>query len=329
MPTTCFLATAPQRQQCAFATRVTGHRIHPFDLGHGHPRFLRELNKTETTAREKTLMTLMVHLQLGKENNGLLSVTSELAARADAAVIGVAACQPMQIAFSDGFYYSGEIIEQDRKALERDISAAESEFRNSLSEKVMSIAWRSAITLAPLAVYLGHQARGADLLITTVDRDQSLFDPSRHADVGDLVMQAGRPILLVPNDTNQLKLSHVMIGWNDSREIRRATLDALPILRLAQRVTVMQLATEIERETAKKHVEDVANWLQMHKIQANPVVAPSTGNDAIALNEIAEKEAVDLLVIGAYGHSRLREWILGGVTRDLLLFARRCTLTSR
>lgn len=271
----------------------------------------------------------MVNLQVGKKNRTLLGIAAELAARMDARVIGVAACQPMQIAFSDGFYYSGELIEQDRKALEQEISAAESEFRQSLSDKEDSIVWRSAITLAPLAVYLGHQARSADLLITTVDRDRSIFDPSRHLDVGDLVMQAGRPVLLIPNDTSQLKLSHVMIGWNDSREIRRATLDALPLLQLAQRVTVVQLATEVERDTAKKHVDDVADWLQAHGVQALPMVAPSTGNDAIALNDLADKEAVDLLVIGAYGHSRLREWILGGVTRDLLLCARRCTLTSR
>lgn len=271
----------------------------------------------------------MVHVQVGKKNNALLNISAELATRLNAAVIGVAACQPMQIAFSDGFYYSGELIEQDRKALEQEISAAETEFRQLLSEQAPSITWRSTITLAPLAVYLGHQARSADLMITTVDRDRSLFDPSRHVDVGDLVMQAGRPILIVPEDANQLELSHVMIGWNDSREIRRATLDAIPLLQLSQRVTVVQLATEVERETAKKHVEDVSSWLQTHGIQASPVVSPSTGNDAVALNEIAERESVDLLVIGAYGHSRLREWILGGVTRDLLLCARRCTLTSR
>lgn len=271
----------------------------------------------------------MVNLQLGKDNEALLTLAAELACRMDAKLIGVAACQPMQIAFSDGFYYSGELIEQDRKALEKEISAAESEFRQSLSDKVTSIAWRSAITLAPLAVYLGHQARSADLLITTVDRDRSIFDPSRHVDVGDLVMQAGRPILLMPNDTQQLRLSHAMIGWNDSREIRRATLDALPLLQLAERVSVVQLATEVEKDTAKKHVDEVTVWLKTHGIQARPEVVPSTGNDAIALNDLANNEAVDLLVIGAYGHSRLREWILGGVTRDLLLCARRCTLTSR
>ena len=275
------------------------------------------------------MATLMVHLQLGQTNTGLLAIAADLARRLDAQVIGVAACQPMQIAFSDGFYYSGELMEQDRRALEEEIHIAESEFRQALIGHPRNVFWRSAITLVPLAAYLARQARGADLLITGIDRSRSLFDPSRHIDTGDLVMQSGRPVLIIPDGSDRLPLTHAMIGWNDSREIRRATFDALTLLRLANQVSIVTLAAETERETAQKHLEDVVAWLEGHGIPASPRVAPLTGNDSGQLNAIANDGAVDLMVVGAYGHSRLREWILGGVTRDLVLRAPRCTVASR
>ena len=83
-----------------------------------------------------------------------------------------------------------------------------------------------------------------------------------------------------------------------------------------------------ELEAAKKRLEDVQAWLQAHGIKAGILAAAATGDDAIRLNAIAREHKADLLVAGAYGHSRLREWVLGGVTHDLLLRAERCVLVS-
>jgi nucleotide-binding universal stress UspA family protein len=69
----------------------------------------------------------------------------------------------------------------------------------------------------------------------------------------------------------------------------------------------------------RTHLQDVVGWLKRHGIEANAVAAPSTGDDATGLKAIAQEQRVDLIVAGAYGHSRVREWVLGGVTRDLLL----------
>ena len=69
-------------------------------------------------------------------------------------------------------------------------------------------------------------------------------------------------------------------------------------------------------------------WLRWHDVVAEPLVLASNGDDVGVLNAIAQELAADLIVAGAYGHSRLREWVLGGVTRDLLLRANRCSLVS-
>jgi nucleotide-binding universal stress UspA family protein len=271
--------------------------------------------------------TLMVHVELGKSNAGILNIAAGLSARFQASVIGIAACQPAQFAYGDG-YISGEFVEQDRAEIEREAKEAEAEFRALLESRVTDLDWRCAITLAPLADYFAREARSADILITAADRGGSLLNNSRHVNMGDLVMRAGRPVLLLPPDAVKLQPERVLVAWKDSRETRRAALDALPLLELASHVTVVEIASEQDMIEAARRLDDVVGWLTRHGIVAEPLVAPSTGNDALSLATIAREQAADVIVAGAYGHSRLREWVLGGVTSDLLLGTNRCSLLS-
>jgi nucleotide-binding universal stress UspA family protein len=161
-----------------------------------------------------------------------------------------------------------------------------------------------------------------------VDPNPSMFDTSRHVGIGDLVMQAGRPCLIVPAETENLRSEHVLVGWKDTGETRRAVSDALPLLKQARQVTIVEIAAEQDLAEAYTRVRDVASWLKRHGIEATPVAAPSIGDDAVRLSSIVREQGADLLVAGAYGHSRVREWVLGGVTRDLLLRATHCSLVS-
>jgi nucleotide-binding universal stress UspA family protein len=268
--------------------------------------------------------TLMAHLELGHPNDALLKVASGLAERLHAEMIGVAACQPMRVLYNDG-YVPGEIIDQDRRQIEDEMAAAEAEFRAVFGT---AAAWRGTVTYQSLAARLAEEARCADLVITSVARNASLFDTSRHVDVGDLVMQAGRPCLIVPAGIETLALKHVVVAWKDTAEARRAISDALPLLSLAGRVTVVEITAEAEMDDTRARVQDVVGWLGRHGVGAAAVVTPSAGEDAVRLDAIAEELGADLLVAGAYGHSRVREWVLGGVTRDLLLRAGRASLVS-
>ena len=270
--------------------------------------------------------TLMVHLQLGHSNAGLLSVTAELAERFGASVIGIAARQPMQLVYGDG-YVSGDLFQQDLAEIAKSFSDAEAEFRTALRGRVAYLEWRSARMYGYLAEYIADEARGADLVLTGIGTGDFL-DASRAVNTGDLVMQAGRPVLIVPTAASTLKLTHALIGWNDTREARRAVADALPFLKLAKRVSVVELAVMDDLPSADKHVQDVIAWLGRHGVAAESSAQLSTGDDAAALLAIGHDQGVDLVVAGAYGHSRLREWVLGGVTRDLLLSANRFSLVS-
>lgn len=269
--------------------------------------------------------TLMVHVELGKSNTGVLNIVADLAARFRAGVIGVAACQPVQFAYGDA-YISGELVEQDRAEIQREAKEAEAEFRAVLGSRVPDLDWRCAITLAPLADYFAREARNADILVTAAGRGGPPLNNSRRVNIGDLVMRAGRPVLLV--GAGALKPERVLVAWKDSREARRAVLDALPLLELASHVTVAEIASREDMIEAAGRLADVVGWLKRHGVAAEPLVSPSTGDDAMGLATIAREQAADVIVAGAYGHSRLREWVLGGVTADLLLGTNRCSLLS-
>jgi len=300
--------------------------------------------------------TLMVHLQVGQPNGAVLLAAAGLAERFEAGVIGVAACQPIQLVYSDG-YIAGDVFEKDREEKDREVAEAEAAFRAAFRERSNVpghlLEWRSTVTLAPPCGWVADQARCADLVITGMAPPPDPFDLSRRVNTGELVMQAGRPVLVVPHGadapgpdlatpdlakpdlakpgrtgTDPIGLDHAMIAWKDTRETRRAVLDALPLLQKLAKVSVVEVAAKDDMADARAHVADVTAWLGRHGIAASSQAVLSDGGDAVQLDAIARDRGADLVVAGAYGHSRVREWALGGVTRSLLLHSSRCSLLS-
>jgi len=274
--------------------------------------------------------TILVHLQLGGSNTGLLNIAGDLAQRYQAKVIGIAAGRPMDVGVSDSFgggvYLSGEIIQEERDEMDHEIGAAETEFRTALSGRAENVEWRSSVTYEALSDCLVRQARSADLVLSNVSTPG--MDPTHRVDTGDLVMRAGRPVLIVPRKLKSLGLDHILVAWNDTREARRAVADALPLLKKAARVTVHEVAREDNRDSARAHVEDVRTWLARHGIAAEASVSTCTTDDATHLGAVAAEAKADVVVAGIYGHNRMREWVFGGVTQDLLLREHRCALLS-
>ena len=269
--------------------------------------------------------TVLAHLEIGQANTSLLKITADVARLFSAGVIGVGVCQPTQIILNDG-YVSGDVIEQERADIDAAIKAAEAEFRAAFNGTANHLEWRAAVTLAPLHLFVADEARSADLVVTGVAKRGLLQGWTQHASNGDLAMHAGRPVLIVPAQATSFALDHVVVAWKDVREARRAVADALPILHRAGHVTVVEIAAD--REAAAKRVDRVAGFLAAHGIKAKGVTPAANGDDAISLERIADEHHADLIVAGAYGHSRMREWALGGVTRDLLVHPRRCALVS-
>jgi len=271
--------------------------------------------------------TLMVQLEVGQSNAGLLQIAGDLAERFHAGIIGIALCQPMPVSFGGGVVAGGH-YDLFRDETVTDIQAAEAEFHAALGPRIRDLEWRSLVTPTSLADYLADEARSADLVITKVQHEGALRVSSHHTVMGDLVMQLGRPILIVPPAASRLALQRAIVAWKDSRETRRAVLDALPVLKEAAHVTLVEIAVEEEQGAARARLGQVAGWLKRHGIVADWIAVPSNGDDTTQLNSIVHRMSGDIVVAGAYGHTRLREWVFGGVTRDLLLCADWCSFIA-
>jgi len=145
----------------------------------------------------------------------------------------------------------------------------------------------------------------------------------------DLVMQAGRPLLVVPDTANWLDLRSVLVAWKDTTEARRAIADSLPLLRKAKYVTVAEIVEAGDsRPAAVLRVRDVVAWLERHGVAATELVPEKHGAATDQLDGIAADVGAGVVVAGAYGHSRFRELILGGMTQHLITQTTRCVLLS-
>lgn len=158
------------------------------------------------------------------------------------------------------------------------------------------------------------QARYADLVVV------SQFEPSDPVArlssglVEYVLMTAARPLLIVPN-AERATPRHPLVAWNGSREATRALADALPLLVRASKVTLAQVNPP--PDSGQDRLE-VARHLRRHGIHADPVVVDTDDEVTDALLRLVEQRGCDLLVMGGYGHARLRELVLGGVTERLL-----------
>jgi nucleotide-binding universal stress UspA family protein len=159
--------------------------------------------------------------------------------------------------------------------------------------------------------------------------DEAISDPFAQASSADLVMQAGRPLFVSPDKVSWVDLRSVLVAWKDTPEARRAVADSLPMLRKAKDVTVVEIVEgDDSGSAALSRVRDVVAWLSRHGVAASELV-PETSGDAIArLDEIAANVGAGVVVAGAYGHSRFRELILGGMTQHLIAQSTRCVLLS-
>ncbi len=271
-----------------------------------------------------TYSTLMVHLELEHSNDARLQISGDLAERFDAKLIGVVACDPQLPHYPLGAF-AGEVFECEQADIKRRMQETEERFCAAIQRRARAIEWRSAME-APTD-FVARQARAADLVIVGAKRDGVLLDPLRRLDPSDLVMQAGRPIFVVPPEADYLRLNRILVAWKDTREARRAVVDALPLLPQAKEVDVLEVVAGEDSQTeAQTRVNDVAAWLGCHNIAA-------VGKVMHAVDQADQIETIwmtdtDLVVAGAYGHTRFREWALGGFTRSVLTRSRHCALVT-
>lgn len=271
-----------------------------------------------------TYATVMVNLTLGRSNADVLATAVAVARQCGTGLTGVAACRPIEIACRD-YAVPAAVYEEDRKQAALQTKAAETEFHEALAALPGPTEWHARTTALPLADHLSRQARGADLIVVGAAPADVPLDVTRQVDLCDLVMGAGRPVLLVPNGVAPKRFERILVAWKDTREAQRAVADALPLLAACPHVSVVGITPPEELAAARAAMEEVMRWLEKHRVRAEATLPLSSGANARQLRTIARDDRADLVVAGAYGYRREREWVLGGVTADLLA-GDRCVL---
>ena len=272
-----------------------------------------------------TFRNLMVRLNPAADNGPLLSLTAELAARLEARVIGIAASCPYPASYSDSLAaVTAEAIAEVRGIIAASMQACEAQFRAAMKGRVKDAEWRSTVSANSVPAYLVQEARAADLVILAHDETSG----SSYAGAGELAVRAGRPVLVVPKTLSSLRLRSAVIAWKDEREARRAVVDALPLLKLAEKCTIVEITSLDGVGPCRQRLEDVAGWLASHGVSSEVAPVGVGGSHNLFLADELRRLAPDLVVAGAYGHNRLAEWVFGGVTRDILLQPEFCVLMS-
>jgi nucleotide-binding universal stress UspA family protein len=263
--------------------------------------------------------TMMVHVDVEHDSERRVELAIGMADRFQAALIGVAGCAlwPAFMAGNIGLTKSNQYDFQ--KVMARFEQKGKT-FR-AQGRSLKQIEWRSALE-SPGELLL-REARAADLLVIGRRHSGSDDDP------GVIVLRAGRPVLLVPDAVAALPLRRVVVAWKDTRECRRAVRDALPFLQQAKEVVLVEIGEHESQSQEKKNLADVAAYLVRHRvIVAAEVWRRPRRPVETELMHVVEEEKPDLIVAGGYGHSRLGEWIFGGVTRELLAASTVCCLLS-
>jgi nucleotide-binding universal stress UspA family protein len=269
--------------------------------------------------------TLMVHVEVEPKCDGRFRLAAQMADRFASTLIGISACVLPPYPAEGGYFVTEEFVCQERQDIQAALERTEASFRAAAGLNESKLEWRSAIDLPE--TFIVSQARSADLVI--VGRAPRPMDICRSLDPGALVLRAGRPMLVVPPGIDRLKAERILIGWKDSREARRALQDSLPLLHEAKSVAIVEVCDDSMEALARQHVEDVAHYLRRHRIAVGSATAGAAKHGiADRLIDLARVEGADLIVAGAYGHSRLGEWIFGGVTRELLASSPVCCFMS-
>lgn len=263
--------------------------------------------------------TILVHLNDERRVGSVMGAALTIAARTSAHVIGLYVYPAMPTAPPVTMPYGGSILSSLAHQAKEEAERIHRAFEEACRGQPIVPEWRTVKAAhADLGAVVMDHARAADLVIasqTDPDWDLSpvLDFPER------LALECGRPVLIVPRVGGYKTIGErVLIAWKNKRESARAVFDALPLLTGAQSVKILTIEGGRHNDADTLPDTEIAAALARHgcKVTTQRSVSPETSVADEILNRVAD-DGADLLVMGAYGHSRFRELVFGGVTRGI------------
>lgn len=265
-----------------------------------------------------SLTNILVHLDDGQACGERLELSAQLAQSYDAHLSALYVGRFLTQALLVDAPPSGMLIE----ALEKEQQIRTAKVRALFESRTSNVESRREFHAedGDPVYWLTLYGRYADVIVVQQPEEGDIVIGAG-AMLGALALSCGRPVLVIPRAAvTSLSADRIMIAWNGSREAARAVADALPFLQKASEVEVVTVdEVKTTADGAGPSVHDVCRHLERHGIKAAAVELPRPEiKIADALLSRAAAQGADLVVLGAYGHSRFRELVLGGVTQQFL-----------
>jgi nucleotide-binding universal stress UspA family protein len=275
--------------------------------------------------------TILVSLNEVGRLAELTAAAVSLARRTGAHVSGLYVIPAVQVYPSVGFEAAPQVFEGNRSFFKDNAPRVKQAFEEAMRREGLAHDFHQIDARTPvIADEVVASGRSADLVVVSATNPDEITGVERDF-VEQVVMALGRPVIVLPAKGDAaLSLEEIIIGWDGSREAARAAFDALPLLKAAEKVRVVRI--DPQKDPALRGSvagADLAESLSRHGVKAEAQGYPTDGLDeGQALMRCAEDSGAGLIVMGAYGHSRLAEFIFGGATRFILTRMTRPVLMS-
>lgn len=272
---------------------------------------------------------IVVFIDGSSDAAGILELAGAIAQEHAARLIGVFV-QPEPSGTPAETFVRGkgitEVVDAHRSELEKIESGYRAGFEKVVHHHGLQSEWRS---LLHFSSEVGVHAYYADLVV--IGRPEHAAETAGPPGLAEsLVLSSGRPILLYPPHAKISRIRRVLVAWNATRESVRAAADALPLLARAEAVEVLVVDPKHHPKHGEEPGADIAKHLARHgaSVEVRRISSERQDVGRLLLSQAAAFHA-DLIVMGAYGHSQVREWMFGGVTRTVLYEAGIPVLMSR
>jgi nucleotide-binding universal stress UspA family protein len=247
----------------------------------------------------------------------LIGTARELGEKFSAHITGLYVVPGVELVTPSAYAAGASFYDGNRIHFQNNSSKVKSAFESAMKQDGLSFGFHEVDSALPqISSEVIDEGRAADLiLISATNRDA--YSGVEQDFVERIVIAAGRPVLILPPKGEKWpKMEEIVVGWDDSREAARSTFDALPFLVAANRTHIVTVDPSA-RGTVPGAA--IAESLDRHGVKAKTMSVSADGmHIAETLMRTARDQGAGLIVLGAYGHNRFTEFILGGATRYMV-----------
>lgn len=263
--------------------------------------------------------TILLHVNSHHPSTDVMRFAADVTEQFGIHLIGAVATGYPSLVVGDAYGGSGQYLQMMQQELEEVAARAAVVFEEEC-KRLGTPSYEARVITGSTVDAIILNSRYSDLVIL----EQPDVDARQPADdvrfIGDILLNVTRPVLVAPRSSlSRSVFKRVLVAWNGSNEAARAVNGALPLLQQAELVQVVVVnATETISAHGQEPGADLALYLTRHGVSTDVCNLKLSTDPAYAVFGQASEFGADLLVMGAYGHSRLREYILGGTTREVL-----------